>query len=170
MKKSCTKKENEALLQRILEGDVEAKARFVEGNMAYVVMMVNAFLKSDPKFKHLRNDLISEGYLTLVKIVQSVRHNNNPQGFVWTALRNAFVRMVKREKPCERLAEFATYVEDGIKDLRQDIVNCCEDDFDLQIIRLRQHGYNDVEIAGICGVSQQCINKRKLRVINRLSL
>ena len=170
MNKACTKEENKELFQRILDGDEAAKERFIEGNMGYVVVVVSDFVKNNEKIKYLQDDLISEGYLTLIKISQTKNPVHNLQGFICACLRNTCVEMVMKDKPCERLKKNATYKEDGIKDMRQDILNCCEDNLDLRIIHLRHQGHNDLEIADICGVSQQYINKRRNDILKKLAI
>lgn len=68
-KPASTIDENDTLYHRIKDGDTTAVAEMIERNMPLVKSRVGVFITSFRRFKHLHEDLVSEGYMALVKTV-----------------------------------------------------------------------------------------------------
>lgn len=67
----ATDAENAVLYARIKSGDKAAITEMIERNIPGVLSCVGSFLQSYRRFKHLREDLVSEGLLALTKTVNS---------------------------------------------------------------------------------------------------
>ncbi len=83
--KPPTDAENTAMYQRIKSGDASAIPEMIERNMPGVMSRVGTFLQAFPRFSHLQEDLVSEGFLALTKTVQdfvNVTVEKHPSGRV----------------------------------------------------------------------------------------
>lgn len=166
--------ENRTLFIRITDGSNAAR-RFIEGNMAYVTHCVRAFLAEHPHLKHLRDDLMSDGFLTLTRIAEFVRKRGqvtgdrfNPQGLLCTALRNGFIKLCRKEQsswltPAVSSTLAAPNLSNSIN-LMADLHALCDDAVDRQIIDLRARGYTDEEIAEGVQLSRPAVTRRRQRL------
>ena len=172
-----SKAENEDLFRKITtcrkvtqEGK-EAAERLIEGNMAYVVSKVESFLDEYTDYEYLRDDLISEGFLTLAKVADNLRKSEavdeeefNPQAMISVSLRNAFLNMIRVERETamtDALESTLTYDDSAAIDLKLDILACCENDRDREIVRLRCDGLNDSRIGERLGLHRTQVCRRR---------
>ena len=93
-----TREKNEGLYRQLQEtkGDEQEAVvqQMIEGNMALVFGRVNDFIDDFPKFKYLKDDLISECFLALTQAVRTLvsmdpPENPNPVGFIYRNLQYA---------------------------------------------------------------------------------
>jgi DNA-directed RNA polymerase specialized sigma subunit len=170
--------ENRELFQQIAAGSPQAKQRLMEGNMAYVVNKVDRFLDEIQGFNHLRDDLISQGFLVLARIAQKVEKDGvvaekdfAPQGLMSRALRNDFLKMVygERQVPLtEAVAETLLYDTEDERDLKLDILTCCENEVETEIVNLRCEGLVDHQIAGRLGISERYVGVLRQKIHRKL--
>ena len=95
-----TREKNDELYQQLHEttGDEQEAIiqTMIEGNMALVFGRVSDFIDDFPKFKYLRDDLISECFLALTRAVRALAtfdpsDTPNPLGFIYRNLYNAII-------------------------------------------------------------------------------
>ena len=137
--------------------------------MAYVISKVDAFLDEYTSVEYLRDDLISEGFLTLAKVADNLMKGGevdeadfNPQAMISVSLRNAFLNLVRveRETPMtDAIESTLTYDDSAAIDLKLDILACCKDDRDREIARLRCDGLNDTQIGKRLGLHQVHVSR-----------
>lgn len=175
--KPCNQKENVDLFRRISQGDKTAARRFIEGNMACVVSMVDRFLDTNEEFRFLQDDLISEGYLTLVRISKKITDVDfdrfNPQGMIFVALRNALVRMTQKERQSLTTEPLHNNLLDADREkhnkkLRHDILACCKSSGEGEIIQLHLMKRTDAEIAELLNLSRSQVFRRRHRIFKRI--
>lgn len=174
---SSSREENRELFQQIAAGG-RAKQRLVEGNMAYVVTKVDRFLIEFPSYNYLRDDMISQGFLVLARIAEKVEGDGDvsednfaPQGLMSLSLRNEFLMMihVEREVPLtDAITENLLCDTMPVTDLKLDILACCVDDLDREIVRLRCEGLLDPRIGEILGYTSQHISRLRSNIFERL--
>jgi hypothetical protein len=179
----ATRKANEALYPLVAAGDRQAKHQMIHSNMGLVMVEVERFLAFLPKFGHLRDDLISHGFVGLVEAVntmsQRLVQDANPTGLMGLCIRSCFGKVVEAEElvrvpgrtkkrkadqgivldtPEKEVSIFHgesdqfSYDPRRMQDLRETLDACCEDDTDREILRLREEGYVDREIANRLGL------------------
>jgi hypothetical protein len=68
----ATRESNDALLPRVVAGDAAAIEEMILANMAMVTKKVTTYLEQFPQCNHLKDDLLSQGYLGLVAGVKSM--------------------------------------------------------------------------------------------------
>ncbi|MHC4297929.1 MAG: sigma-70 RNA polymerase sigma factor region 4 domain-containing protein [Planctomycetota bacterium] len=150
----------------------QAAQRLVEGNVGYVIARVDWFLDDHPEHTYLRDDLVSEGFLTLTRLATKLIEKEkvspdvfNPGGMMSICLRNSFINLVKKERTREVDIGVATdrdlSYEDtfGVSDLMADLLSMCNTMEEREIIKLRAQGFNDTEIGAKLGRSQQSVNR-----------
>ena len=87
-----SKAENENLFRKIttcrkvVQEGKQAAERLIEGNMAYVVSKVESFLDEYTDYEYLRDDLISEGFLTLARVADNLRKSGMRIPGLWEYL------------------------------------------------------------------------------------
>lgn len=70
--KTSSREENDALYPRVVAGDESAIQEMILGNMALVAYKVSIYLEQFPHCAHLKEDLLSQGYLGLVTAVRGM--------------------------------------------------------------------------------------------------
>ena len=90
MKASHIEQNNE-LYPAVVAGDPAAREALIVGNMPLIVVKVDAFIRYIPSVAYLRDDLVSAGYIALVKAV-----NNIAKGKVEMKAVNAYIGRVVR--------------------------------------------------------------------------
>lgn len=90
---SNSRQRNEQLYPLVVAGDEDARREMIEGNMALVTLRVNTFIRFFPQAEYLRDDLMAEGMLALVKAVRNMKDRTgsegcNPQGFILKSISN----------------------------------------------------------------------------------
>ena len=167
---------NEELYPAVVAGDPIAIKKMIEGNMSLVINKVDAYVRQYPSVAHLSDDLISEGFVGLTSSVQrmakgSSPENANPTGYMSYWIGHAIgavidkesgvgasVRTMKRKRAngedvVAQVPGETHSVPDVIADpmsmvdLREMLDACCETEEDRIILRMREQGYVDREIA-----------------------
>jgi hypothetical protein len=163
---------NDALYPLVIAGDERAKQEMIEGNMALVTLRVETFIKNCPAAAFLRDDLISEGLLALTTAVNRMEpvSEPNPTGYILVAVSNAIEELVDKELYMQMSSETArrkraageklptqipvgrgvfemAYDETKVRELRDTIESCAETDIERTILKLREEGNSDYDIA-----------------------
>jgi DNA-directed RNA polymerase specialized sigma subunit len=166
---------NLALYPRVAVGDREAMNEMIESNMSLAISKVDSFIGCFPNLAHLRDDMVSEGFLGLTKAVNKMaeagpRENPNPTGFMsyWInhgigtvadreAANGASDRTTRRARQNgEELPHQVAMPPDTDEamidptaeiELRDLIDSCCETETDRVIVAMREKRYTDKEIA-----------------------
>jgi RNA polymerase sigma factor (sigma-70 family) len=91
--------ENDALYHRIHGGDRAAIKEMIERNTPLVLSRVGNFLKEYHRFNHLKDDLVSEGYLSLTRTVNKFTTDTveKPTGQIVFELDKAFGNYIDQE-------------------------------------------------------------------------
>jgi DNA-directed RNA polymerase specialized sigma subunit len=168
--------ENESLFRRIIAGKKAAR-RLVEGNMAYVVSKVENFLDEFPDYRYLKDDLVSEGFLVVARIARVIEERGevseecfNPQGLLSVSLRNQFFKMtdLERDVPLtEAIANTLVRDDTATQDLKLDILSCCKDGLEEEIVRLRCDGLNDIHISRKLGMTPKHVSRLRQEIHER---
>ena len=169
---SC-RKENRSLFDSIIAGN-KAAQRLVEGNMGYVVTKVECFLDEHPDFRYFKDDLISEGFLVLTRIADTLKEVAEdefaPQGLISTALQYAFVRMTEKEREVplsDVIADNLGYDDTPATDMKLDIFACCQNITETRIVQLRCEGLMDSHIATLLGMSKRHVGRLRDELLDR---
>lgn len=173
--KSATRPENEELAKRIARGDKAAREEMIKRNVALVVFKVDRYLDEFPSFEFLRDEMISEGIVGLCTAVKKLADpmdvGANPTGLLNTWILHSIGEVVDGEsanglvpRSVRRLRKKGVHVAEAVEDekalieepnrddpcslvdLRDTLRACCETDYDVGIIDLREKGYSDREI------------------------
>ena len=163
--------ENNSLVEAILAGDPNAINRFIEGNMALVTVKVEAFLAKWPQYAYLRDDLLSEGFLALTRAAHELGkevETFNPQGLIGTAVNNALIDLVRKEKGVPLTKDIETsLLVDPISEieLKVDLQALCKGEKDRRIIEMREQGYSHDEIGREVNLCKGNVTRR-LQALN----
>ncbi len=173
MNTTTTREANDHLYQRVRAGDKSARNEMIEANMPLVTFKVEACLGCFPHLAYLRDDLLGEGNLHLVKAVDDMMAESvgNPTGYISVAIQMALGRFIDSElyssdrtarrnrrngdesQLLHKVAESDSIIGQLEYDPRKEadllelIVGCCETDEERAIVDLRTKGYVDAEIA-----------------------
>lgn len=183
----ATRESNNALYPLVAAGDKAARDQMIEANVGMVISKVEHFLAFLPRYRHLRDDLISSGMVGLVEAVNLMASGEkvdepNPTGLIglriqWAIGTNTLesdetIRVPTRSRKRNRVPEKAislseefsktlspaemkkvskmlSYDPRRMLDLRETLDACCENEMEREILRLREEGYVDREIADI---------------------
>ncbi len=170
MDKNCTAEENRILFQQILDGEEGAKERFITGNMAYVVAVAEDYVGKRPQFEYLQDDLISEGYLVLVKLSEKILHDDNPQGLLTTCLKHAFTKLVMREekRKTEPLDKNLVWNNKYENCSRHEVLIACADDLEKRIMTMHLDGHADRKIAHILNMTRPHVLRIRHKIKKKL--
>jgi hypothetical protein len=176
---AATRQINEELQISVAAGDSVARTRMIEANTRLVALKVQQFLSYFPQYSYLEGDLMGEGLLGLVEAVDVIQRNEapgvNPTGLIalrikWhlgTAVEQGqdihLPRTSRRRgeargepvTPCKRveaMLDALPSTETSLADLKECIETCCWTDTEKEIVRLRELGSTDQEIAGYLGL------------------
>lgn len=170
---SSCREENRALFDRIIAGN-KAAQRLVEGNMGYVVAKVECFIDEYSNYGYLKDDLISEGFLVLARIADTLKEVNEdefaPQALMSKSLHNAFVQMVLKEQGTtltDAIADTHTHDPTPITDMKNDILACCLNVTEERIVQLRCEGLMDNRIAILVGISIRHVGRLRQEIFER---
>lgn len=82
----ATRESNDALYPLVVAGNPKAREEMILSNMPMVTRKVTAYLQQFPQCKHLKDDLLSQGYVGLVTAVNNMVGGHieepNPTGFM----------------------------------------------------------------------------------------
>ena len=89
-KRGTTEEDNNQLYSQVRAGDAAAKEQMVLNNAGLVLHYVNGFLERRPDCEHLRDDLVSGGFLALSKAVDKASRTevNNITGYLYICIQN----------------------------------------------------------------------------------
>lgn len=175
---------NMELHQRACLGDETARQELITGNMPLVFSKVESFIRSNPKLEHLRDDLISAGFLGLCMAVNKLCENDGiekPSGYLATAIGNAFGELVEDEvliyysrrtqgrakNDGRTLPQHTTLSESSVAgalvepsetlDVLDLVLSCCQNRRECKLIRLRYSGLSTAECADRLNLSRATI-------------
>ena len=186
----ATRKTNDELYRMVALGDEDARQHMIEANKGLVIHRVDQFLLFMPQYEHLRDDLISAGFVGLTQAVNKMASDGfvdgaNPTGCMAFCIQAELGRAIEAEEPIRvpkrtrkrkedrgETLTVPTQAEDALPDpedeedpiprftvdprkmreLRETLDACCECDNEREILRLREEGYVDREIAEMLGL------------------
>ena len=178
IKAAATKEENQVLYERVASGDKAARDEMIERNMALVFEKVNSFVATHRNIRYLQDDLVSSGTIGLVKAVDAMAADGgcsrDPVGCICGSIIHTMSDLFETESPInvsrrvrkrptsQPVPTRETFNPEKIQsrdsetvelfDLRDQIQSCCWCDQDRSIIRLREEGHTQDEIAALIGV------------------
>lgn len=166
------------LFDEVVAGDAAAREQMILDNMTFVQKRVGAFVKANPKYQYLRDDLVSAGYVGLVEAVNDIvkgECSGSPGGFVNLSVTDAICRCIDEDsliqipyRSRKRLKDIPTVTRSlptsipcvdtsTAEELTEEILAVCETPADRQIVLMRKQGHNDREIAQTLGLSSHTI-------------
>jgi RNA polymerase sigma factor (sigma-70 family) len=82
---------NADLFARLMAGDNDVRKKLIETNMVLAENAAEKYVLSRPGVKHLKDDLISDGYLALVKAVDAIKKSQptNVSAYLNAAINHA---------------------------------------------------------------------------------
>lgn len=97
-----SRERNNEIYERLVQGDEAARDEMIQGNMALVIVRVEAYMRECPQFAFLRDDLISVGLVGLCEAVEAMHKrgrvkNPNPTGYIYTAIDNHLIELTDEE-------------------------------------------------------------------------
>lgn len=182
-----TNETNKLLCQQVRNGGKEALDRMVLGNLRLVHRKVRSFLRQNPQYNYLSDDLTSEGCLGLAQAVTALANSKrvvaNPVGYLCRAITNAIsaaaqvegtnmspqARQYAKSKdeeilPLKRVPFTSLYkmkVEPhAMVDARHTIFSCAETPEDRTLLTMREVKYTFSEIADALGCSKSWVHRR----------
>ena len=188
----ATRDSNDQLYPLVAAGDREAMDRMIEGNMSLVIDKVDRFVAVHRDAEHLRDDLISEGFVALTTAVNKMaeagpRESPNPTGLISHHIGRrlqdavtqvgfgASARTVSRGVETPKLVSLPDEFDApsraadpiAMLELRDTIQACCESREDKVIIRMRESGSTDAEIAERLNTSVASIYRMRQAIYER---
>lgn len=184
--------ENERLHARLIHGDTGARTRMIEGNMPLVLWRVDSLIKRQPQLNYLYDDLVSAGFVGLVRAVDGVPRlpasdRMMVAGYLSKSIFHALIDEIEWHAPVRiprrslaRLDDLelpVTEVRDvshdcdllGLVDLRDLLTSCCHCAREREIVRLRESGYSAEEIADQIGVSRATVYRALREIEDRIT-
>lgn len=181
-----TKQRNNELFDLVVGGSKVARDEMIVLNMPLVTFKVDAYLSCFPHLEYLRDDLVGEGNLALVEVMNHIGTGNvkagNVTGYLSLSIQKRIgqaidgemfttskhsVRRWRREgenaNPLHKVpnSDFVlSQLENDTRkeaDLLDAILDCCESDEERAIVDLRIKGYKDDEIASQLEISKTTI-------------
>ena len=172
----ATAKSNDELYPKVAAGDPEAREEMIQRNMSLVVNKVDSYIGCYPGVSHLRDDLISEGFVGLTHAVNKMaeagpKEKPNPTGYMSYWIMAQIGATVDKEsangastatiyrsgQKGEELAHQVPMPNGTVTDIVVDptsmvdlvdlIDACCESEHDRIICQLRELGHSDKYIA-----------------------
>lgn len=150
--------------------------------MPFAARVVGGFLRKHKGYRYLEDDLVSAGHLALVILCNALKPEMECdfEGVARQKIREAIreaiaieqpipvaVRTAARERakgtPIEftRIAERKLDKHKHYADHLRAYLDCCVDDIDEQIVRLRAGYMTDEEIATELGLSRSAVGRRR---------
>ncbi len=177
---SSDSERNERLYPRVMAGDEQAREEMIESNMPLVIFKVNSFLRRHSPFEHLRDDLHSAGFVGLVQAVNKMAEHGdppitNPTGYISVAITHeigkvvakeenrGFARVPKNDRETGKVPSVTNVLPESLLDpgqeatqevieMRDLLESCCVSDDERTILRMREKGHPDREIADAIGL------------------
>ena len=184
---SSDSERNERLYPRVMAGDEEAREEMIESNMPLVISKVDSYVRRNPQLEHLRDDLHSAGFVGLVLAVNKMADGSdvsNPTGYISVAITNEFVKLARKEAVHigvdlvdlpkadmnltgdvpevshgvpESVVDTNQAATQGVLELRDLLESCCKSDKERTLLRMREEGCSDREIAEALDTSRTSI-------------
>ena len=177
-----------------LKGNDDCLNSAVEECLPVTSHVVNTFVHTFPDSKYLQEDLQSEAYLHLFKILPMMRgHVSDPYAYLWKAmlreLQSSYIqlsgtpmskrtlnRLLELGENVPTLRPFHEFFEPASTpeptDLRMTIYDCCHSVEEREVVRLREQGLEIVDIAEQMGVPtryvKQCLQDVQQRVYREI--
>ncbi len=178
---------NNELFPAVLAGDAAAREAMIVNNVGLVIVKAGSLIRQMPSVAYLRDDLVSAGYIGLVRAVNKV-----PTGRVRMKALNAWIgRCVTKEmrdllprersihipRESSRLARnhnrpievptvfnvipetLETHSELAVVELRDIFDACCKSETERKCLRLREAGYTFQEIGTRLNISKSLAQK-----------
>ncbi len=184
------------LAPKVAAGDVEARERIIEGNMPLVLSKVEDFIDSLPQYAFLRDDLVSAGFVGLVKAVKRMAEKGRgvkaPVEYICVVVANEIGALARQEgtiripptaqkdaaaagkpiKPMKAANELlpglhADNIESAV-DMFDLISSCCCTETERKYVEMRQAGYTLQEIADEVHTSLSAIYTTKEDLYRRV--
>jgi DNA-directed RNA polymerase specialized sigma24 family protein len=175
---ASNRESNNELQELVAAGDEAARTRMIEDNMRLVAYKVEQFLVTRPQFEYLKDDLISEGFVGLTEGVNWIRDRGagkNPTGLLSECIHKQLlsavegadvIRPPRRGKGGEsrhltRSKNVGSVAYNPVpqQDAYDTILECCENDVERAVVKLRAEGYSDAEIGASLGLAPQRISE-----------
>ncbi len=178
--KKSTREENDRLYKLMLAGDQHAADDLITGNLALAIFKVGVFLKRCPQYSHLQDDLISQGFLGVVKAVNGLLKNKpkqkqkqkiNPTGYIAWSIHNHIINFL-RTNGCTVSSPSDVEIlieDDSYEDLYTLIFTYCKTPLEHQILDLRLLGYKLNDIANITSQSPATTKRRWKKLRTRIT-
>ncbi len=176
-----TIEKNNQLFPAVAAGDTAARDAMIEDNMALVVVKADALIRRMPSGAYLRDDLVSAGYVGLVKAVNKVAAGKikTPKAlntYMGRSVTREMLKLLPRERgihvPWEsnRAARNSGHPIQApvvrnvvpvwlpghsplsVVDLRDTVDACCKSPAERECLRLREAGHTFQEIADALSV------------------
>ena len=197
--KALDREQNERLHARVMEADDKAREEMIESNMPLVISKVDSFIQQNPRLVYLRDDLHSAGFVGLVLAVNKMAEGSdisNPTGYISVAITHEFVKLAKKEAvhigidlvdlPTidmdlgSDVLEVSHDIPESIVDtnqaatqdaleLRDLLESCCESDKERTLLRMREEGCSDREIAEALDTSRTSIQALRKELEERFN-
>jgi len=172
-KTSASADDNDRLYQLVASGDADARQQMITNNMPLVISLVESYLSSRPDYAYLQDDLVAEGFLRIVEVVEhfaSGRKVSNPTSYLSRSIRRHIHKNAKQSQlihtpPNINSPRILTNLDaskmkmgdrsrstDSV-DLRDILTACCESDDERAILNMREQGFTFREIARSIRVS-----------------
>ena len=157
MKANCEEPDNAGLYPRVVAGDKEAREGMIVSNMPMVVSIVDDYLKSSKDFDYLRDDLTSEGFLSLTRVIDVLRTRplmceRAVSSYIYKSIRHAVGKAARRSPYESANKDWSKRTMSRFKSVEDvdagDVIDaCCKAPLEHRLVQLRQKGYSLREIA-----------------------
>jgi RNA polymerase sigma factor (sigma-70 family) len=166
MKSNCKRRTCEAIVTlyaRMKRGDDEARQQLIKSTMSIVVAKVDSYLQRYKNLEYLRDDLTSEGFLALIKIVNSMAamQIEKPAVYIARSLLHAIGNAARQiaDDLNETVSVLLEANYSNEIDLLDELDGACLTNLDHQLVELRHAGYTFHEMAEKTGLSRQSVQR-----------
>lgn len=180
------------LVEELRKTDIrEMRDKIIMGNVRLVLFKVSAYVRCYRQTLHLKDDMVSAGFLGLTKAVNfladsEVSHVESPSGLMSLFIhreigclieRSNLIVMPLRTKIRNNLKEvrvnsFSEYdydfpQNDCSDELREVIYNLTDTEYERQILSLRESGFTDLEISERLDLPASTVNLIRRELFNK---
>jgi DNA-directed RNA polymerase specialized sigma24 family protein len=188
-----------ALAEQVRLGSRKARVQMIEGHVRLVFHKVDSWLAVFPTLKYLREDMVSEGLLALVRAVDNIAisstpsEKDNPTGYISVAIHNALsdyamdeaTIRVPRSVEVNKRASVTPRVHTGLGiestsimsldherlvEVKDMLTVICRTEYDAPIMELRTQGYTDAEIGNQLGIPGPTVYMLRKELYERFQL
>lgn len=179
----------EEMAEQLRLGCQQTRTAMIEGYMPLVVSKVSKWVSIYPSLKHLFTDMVSEGYVAVVKSVDAIGQgetpeNSNVTAYVVTAIVNTVGEFLS-DKDLIRVPRTSTETSPTIEQLFETslihsntsptldtedmIAASCQTDQDRAVVDLLSRGYTEREIASQLDISQTTVHFLRIEIHERFT-